>query len=691
MDLSINGGATNGTGGGRGGGGGDRSGAKKLMCPICGEAAFRDHLNYGAISCYSCRAFFRRIHKDKADPPKLICKGVLNLGQCDITLETRRKCKKCRYDRCIKAGMQPKAVLKEGQRQTRFKNSFYKKGEPQSEPPSTSMGWRPSTSVTVVTLHTPESVLHHLCRAKKHPFSFCGCVQFQDLMTSTTRAQLNKVALIKQKRLKSIHHSWNTALRHFSCRRDFLANFVQMQTPGSDEVLDDQLFGQFAADLKELFESFAAGLDHFSCLTQEDKTMVLRRNSGLFLLYMLSRVFCSPRPLDQLAWLTLRPEKLADAPGLVPAALAQCHLVTNGERFHDLCKAVVDLSPSFECTPLVAALILFNAGPLTPGQTDININVDSQFFSVYNLLCPQCPGCLSQENALPFLSALDELYSFFQSNSLTSWQHQHLTDPLVAKYNCSEEIWFRHQTDRLDRAYNRLPLGEDLVNEIMFYSLGEPLSAKFAPELSTISIERVRLMFTMHSEVEQLKHAEYQHLWQECLPQALAVLWCKTEITPSIQDQISYLSGLPDNKLLLEDNYQQILQKKNLKPMRFMDWHTITSNPFTKEQKDDIIAIWKNLTPHLEKDTFKLFILVAMFSVPAANNYPAITRLKLKYSTLLARKTAGEAAAAAEQSEANVSSGSGETAQEKLLHSLSQVKRLAGYAQILLMSYQLKP
>ena len=33
-------------------------GALQASCSVCGDAA-ASHLHYGAISCYSCRAFFR--------------------------------------------------------------------------------------------------------------------------------------------------------------------------------------------------------------------------------------------------------------------------------------------------------------------------------------------------------------------------------------------------------------------------------------------------------------------------------------------------------------------------------------------------------------------------------------------------------------------------------------------------------
>ena len=56
------------SGGGGGGGAGAGGGAGRLKekeeilssaCSVCGSPAAA-HLHYGAVSCYSCRAFFRR-------------------------------------------------------------------------------------------------------------------------------------------------------------------------------------------------------------------------------------------------------------------------------------------------------------------------------------------------------------------------------------------------------------------------------------------------------------------------------------------------------------------------------------------------------------------------------------------------------------------------------------------------------
>ena len=58
--------------------------------------------------------------------PEFVCKKT---GKCNVTPKTRRRCQKCRYDLCIKAGMQPEAVMTEDQVKVRFRKMFTKRGE----------------------------------------------------------------------------------------------------------------------------------------------------------------------------------------------------------------------------------------------------------------------------------------------------------------------------------------------------------------------------------------------------------------------------------------------------------------------------------------------------------------------------------------------------------------------------------
>jgi hypothetical protein len=48
-------------------------------------------------------------------------------GGCQVTVENRQKCKKCRYDKCIKSGMKPDAILSEDQKEIRFRKILSKK------------------------------------------------------------------------------------------------------------------------------------------------------------------------------------------------------------------------------------------------------------------------------------------------------------------------------------------------------------------------------------------------------------------------------------------------------------------------------------------------------------------------------------------------------------------------------------
>uniref|UniRef100_A0A8R1HNA4 Nuclear receptor domain-containing protein n=1 Tax=Caenorhabditis japonica TaxID=281687 RepID=A0A8R1HNA4_CAEJA len=69
---------------------------------VCSAPA--DGLHYGAISCRSCNAFFRRTVVEKAE---YRCKHTNN---CVIDPDGRCACRSCRFSKCIEAGMKISAV-----------------------------------------------------------------------------------------------------------------------------------------------------------------------------------------------------------------------------------------------------------------------------------------------------------------------------------------------------------------------------------------------------------------------------------------------------------------------------------------------------------------------------------------------------------------------------------------------------
>ena len=65
-------------------------------CSVCLEPTDNNHLHYGAITCFSCRAFFRRANQKSSISKKsiYICKQE---NSCDISFKNRKKCQKCRF------------------------------------------------------------------------------------------------------------------------------------------------------------------------------------------------------------------------------------------------------------------------------------------------------------------------------------------------------------------------------------------------------------------------------------------------------------------------------------------------------------------------------------------------------------------------------------------------------------------
>ncbi len=101
--------------------------SRTQVCVICHIDTKSYHLNYGVSSCLSCRAFFRRIVQQKMKT-EMKCKGgTAATGEpCRITPDNRKKCKKCRYEACLKAGMRADAVMSEDQYKVWFRRMLRK-------------------------------------------------------------------------------------------------------------------------------------------------------------------------------------------------------------------------------------------------------------------------------------------------------------------------------------------------------------------------------------------------------------------------------------------------------------------------------------------------------------------------------------------------------------------------------------
>ncbi|XP_012946296.1 vitamin D3 receptor B [Aplysia californica] len=82
---------------------------KDKYCLVCGDKALG--YNFNAVSCESCKAFFRRnAHK--------VIRGRCE-GKCDVTVESRSFCKRCRLAKCFTVGMRKDMILNDEQKKQR--------------------------------------------------------------------------------------------------------------------------------------------------------------------------------------------------------------------------------------------------------------------------------------------------------------------------------------------------------------------------------------------------------------------------------------------------------------------------------------------------------------------------------------------------------------------------------------------
>lgn len=82
------------------------------VCRVCGDKALAH--NFDAITCESCKAFFRRNALRTERNPCMF------RGECPITVQTRRFCPACRLRKCFEVGMRADLILDDRERKARM-------------------------------------------------------------------------------------------------------------------------------------------------------------------------------------------------------------------------------------------------------------------------------------------------------------------------------------------------------------------------------------------------------------------------------------------------------------------------------------------------------------------------------------------------------------------------------------------
>lgn len=87
-----------------------KSTSKSKICLVCGDVSKSNH--FGALCCCSCKAFFRRSVQNESYKG-FHCPYNSN---CDITILSRKCCQFCRFEKCVRIGMEISWVMSEEER-----------------------------------------------------------------------------------------------------------------------------------------------------------------------------------------------------------------------------------------------------------------------------------------------------------------------------------------------------------------------------------------------------------------------------------------------------------------------------------------------------------------------------------------------------------------------------------------------
>lgn len=93
-------------------------------CGVCGDKALG--YNFNAVTCESCKAFFRR---NALTTKEFRC---LFNGDCEITVVKRRFCQKCRLDKCFAIGMRKEYIMSEEDKEIKRKKIEFNRAKKRS-------------------------------------------------------------------------------------------------------------------------------------------------------------------------------------------------------------------------------------------------------------------------------------------------------------------------------------------------------------------------------------------------------------------------------------------------------------------------------------------------------------------------------------------------------------------------------
>ena len=202
-------------------------------------------------------------------------------------------------------------------------------------------------------------------------------------------------------------------------------------------------------------------------------------------------------------------------------------------------------------------------------------------------------------------------------------------------YSIEEEKWIQLQLEKFDFAFKKIPLGDELIKEVLMYSLGVPLSKSFMANNMAVYLERYLMVMKIHPEFNNLSPSRQQKLWKANSILSLGVLVSKMEACQTGCEQLAFGMGNEEKSWIFEK-----AQNKKLKKLT-MDMANVSTGTLSKAELENFGRSVKAVGELIQDDeTFKLFTLAVLFSVEQEEcSSPEMGLLKNTYLNIIRRRT----------------------------------------------------
>lgn len=255
--------------------------AQFIDCPICAEKTLNQY-HYGGIACDSCKAFFRRT---AVSPSKKSQKCRTGHGSCHLKMERRNNCPFCRFQECLKNGMDPNLIkIKTTSKAINVKKPLILNCEPVAAP---TVSYSNEDSLL-------DDKLSQVLRYHKLVMSQTSGVNLMTVPDKFINLIHRNIANARDDNetngdiltIAEIEHSF------LSVKSEFIHELREKYPNFSEATADPaQLFLKVQELLLEMIVRFMKGCNYFQALTWDCKGRLLRKNITDIIIILLTMAY----------------------------------------------------------------------------------------------------------------------------------------------------------------------------------------------------------------------------------------------------------------------------------------------------------------------------------------------------------------------------------------------------------------